>query len=419
MENRQSQVLVALSVVLTLLVLAIVLLDPPAPDTDEGRTWTRAFPEVAEDAVIRVSLEMNDRSVVIDQVDGKWRWTAPVSAPADPTQVDSLISSMLFVDIGAALPDVAPESVGLAVPTAVVRLATATQEISLAVGDDAPVGSSSYVQLADGSVHPTRTRTSAVLPASVDALRSRGLIAFPRGNVTDLILRRPGSSSTLHIRRDQSGDWLDDTSPHLRADRARVDTLVDAIRYAEGDAFLDDAPPLDDGWTVRVGHSDPTEWAQLTLAEGIDGVWRASGPRQPGQSVLGTSELPELLAQDPQEWVDRHLITLRHTQLDRLEVLLDGRSMDARRTADGWDDPRAEAVLVALAAGTAQRGEPAPSAVGEVTGRITAHHGDTSVELTLYQGLGDGGRAARESGTDAPLAVYRGALQALREAIRE
>jgi len=419
MENRQSRVLVALSAVLTLLVLAIVLLDPPPPDKEESRTWTRAFPNVTEDAVTQVRLKMRDREVVIEQVDGQWRWTEPVSAPADPTQVDSLISSMLFVDIGAALPDVDPASVGLTAPAAVIRLTTATGEISLALGDDAPVGSSSYVQLEDGSVRPTRTRTSAALPSSIDTLRSRGLVVFPRGEVSELIIDSPhiAPEAALHIRRELSGDWLEGTSPRLRADRTRVDTLIDALRYAEGEQFLDDASPLVDGWTVRIGHSDPTEWTELTLAEGIDGVWRGSGPRQPGQAVLMASELPELLTGAQSGWVDRHLITLRYTQLDRIEAVLDGRSMDARRTADGWDDPRAEAVLVALEAGTAQRGAPAPSAVGEPTGRITAHHGDASVELTLYQGLGDGGRAGQESGTDAPLAVYRGTLQALAEAL--
>ena len=418
MENRQSRVLIVLSVVLTLLVLAIVFVEPPGPDPEEGRTWTRAFPDVAEDAVTAVRVSMAGREVLIEKVDGKWMWTAPVQAPADATQVDSLVSSMLFVDVGPALPELAPAGVGLDASATRVELQVGAESLSLSVGEDAPVGSSTYVQVGDGPVQASRTRTSAAMPPRLDALRSRSLVVYPRSEVTELVVQSPdGERPPLHILRTDDGDWLADATPRLRADRTQVDTLVDALRYAEAESFLDEAGPLTDAWVVTVSHSQPSQTTELRLAEGMDGVWRASGPVQPGQGVLAASELPELLARPPSAWVDPHLLTLRHTTLDRLEVVLDGRSMDARRTADGWDDPRAEAVLVAIETGSAQRGAPLPSPSGGETGVIIAHHGEVATELRLFQGLGDGGRAAKESGTEAPVAVSRGSLKALADAL--
>ena len=135
------------------------------------------------------------------------------------------------------------------------------------------------------------------------------------------------------------------------------------------------------------------------------------------QGVLAASELPALLSRPQSAWVDRHVLTLRHTQLDRLEVVLDGMSMDARKTSEGWDDPRAEAVLVAIEAGSATRDPQLAGPSGEQSGRIIAHHGASTAQLQLFQDLGDGGRAARETGTEAPMAITPGTLTALKDAL--
>ncbi len=213
--------------------------------------------------------------------------------------------------------------------------------------------------------------------------------------------------------------WLVDATPRMRASEVRVNTVIDALRFAKAEAFLDDSPPLAGAaLQVQVRYGAPVESAVVRLARGMDDEWRASGPDQPGQVVLAATDLVDQLVVPEDQWLESRLMILHPTRLDRLEAELGADTLDAKRTAEGWSDTRAEPLLVAIETGQVQRGPELPVPAGASTGRVLAHHGDVVTELVLYQELPGGDRVATESGTDAPMVVDAGTLTALRDAVR-
>ncbi len=183
LDERQSRWLVALSAVLAIFVLGILYLEPPPADPGEGRRWTRIAGDRSIETASEVEVRVAGRTVRMERTEGVWRWVEPLAVNGDGARVDALLQSVLDVELGDVI-EVRPADVGIdseAIEVQ-VRFQDATS-LKLAVGDDAAVGSSTYVRDASGAVRATRTRLTTALPASVDELRSRAIASFPRSDV--------------------------------------------------------------------------------------------------------------------------------------------------------------------------------------------------------------------------------------------
>lgn len=415
MDERQSKWLVMLSAVLALLVLGIVFVEPPGPDLEEGRRWTRAAGDRTDEAVAEVNVRLGGSWTRVVRTAGAWRWVEPVDVAGDGPRVDSLVRSMLDVELGAPV-DVSPEAVGLGPESAKVELVfTDGTTVSATVGEDSPVGSSTYILDGDGAVRPTRTRLSQALPEHADSLRSRALVSFVRTDVQRLEITGLDDQPTRTVSKDRDGWWLEGTDPRVRASETHVHTVMDALRYIEAERFLDDSPALpDDSASVSVSVGTEPQTSSLRLRRTPDGVWLASGPEQPGAVVLGATDLVTQATADDSTWTESRVLVLRPTRLESLEVELDGARVSARRTPDGWSDPRLEPLLMALETGMAQRGDPTvPAPSGSPKGRIVADHGGQSASVVVYQALPSGGRVATEPGTAAPMVVQGATIDAI------
>ncbi len=193
---------------------------------------------------------------------------------------------------------------------------------------------------------------------------------------------------------------------------------MDAVRYAEAEAFPEGLPELSDGaWTVAIEHGEPARTTRILLARSLDGTWLVSGPEQPSPVPLASSELGALLDSGDDTWQETRVLILRPTRLERLEVRIDEDSVIADRTADGWGHPAAEALLGAMEAGSAVRGATQPEPEGASTGLLRATHDGSTVAVELFQTLPNGDRVATEDGTEAPFRVTAGTIEALQRAL--
>lgn len=420
MELRQSQLLAALSGLLALLVLGIVWLEPaPAPDQDEGRRWSRVFKEsqAVASTVTGLSLTLDGDTIELERRDEEapWRLTAPVEVDAEQARVAHVVDGVLALQVSPPL-DLDPAEVGLSPPAARIVLHRAQGSTTrVELGDNAAVGSASYIRIDDGPVVASRTQLRAALPQSLTELRSPDIATFARSTVSSLMVERP-DAEPLRLRKT-GRDWWLQLDPPLRADGPRVDRLIDALRFVQIDSFA--APPTDaPAWAVHM---------ELTGADAIslrfqgrpgDDAWQAEGPVQPGPVTIQGRELSSALVGAPETWADPRVMSVSLATLSRLELSAEGATpLDSERTADGWSDTRTEAVLVALETGTARRVGDIPQPSGAATGTLRAHHGDEVVEITLYQATSSEGVVATETGTDRPFIITAGTMKALSDAL--
>ena len=420
MDERQSKWLVVLSAVLALLVCGIVFFDPPASEREGDRRWEGIADGRTVDQVNGVTLALDGETIRVMREGARWRWVEPVAVPAEDSRIDALLRSVLDLQAGDAI-NVPPSRVGIGDGSPVVTVEVQGRpDLVVRIGDDAPVGSASYIQLDEGPVRASRTRIRAALPQRASDLREPALATFPRTEVARVELRSGEDQPSLTFERNGLGWWRTDQDPRVKVSEAAIHTLVDTIRFTKAASYLDTLPPFDDAdWMLSVYWGDPQEQSVVRLKQFPDASWHAAGPNHPGQVVLSNGELAQLVAADEASWVDTRLVGLRPTTLERMVVMLDGAEMDASRTADGWSDPRAASVLVALETGEAVRAGAHPPPDGLPTGRIEIHQGDKVTVLTIHQTLADGTRVATETGTTAALQVSEGTLRALTDALAQ
>ncbi len=156
MDERQSKWLVVLSALLGLLVVGIVQLEPPPPDPKNGRRWEAVANGRTVDQVDALELTLDGSLVRIERVSGQWKWVEPLDVAADGARIDALVRSVIDLQVGEAI-DVMPSAVGLAENCPTLSLEASTHPpLVLRIGEDAPVGSASYVQLGEGPVQASR-----------------------------------------------------------------------------------------------------------------------------------------------------------------------------------------------------------------------------------------------------------------------
>jgi len=158
-----------------------------------------------------------------------WRMMAPLSVPADASEVDTLVSSLESLEIdevvGESLPDLTP--FGLSAPrnTVSVLLEGATEPLKLQLGDKTPDGSAVYAKLPS---QPRVFTLAQYVAGSFDKkpfdLRDRALVKFKREDLKTLEVTGPEGAYAL--ARDEQGEWNVVRPLKTRAGRWSVDGLA-------------------------------------------------------------------------------------------------------------------------------------------------------------------------------------------------
>jgi hypothetical protein len=200
----------------------------------------------------------------------QFRLEAPFRAPADRSQVDTLLGSLESLEIEAVVVDetsaVDLAQYGLEPPktTVEVKVAGATEPIRLMLGDTAPAGGGIYARL------PTRPRVFTIasyLESSFDKqafdLRDRNVLHVDRDAVKTLEISGPEGQYAL---AKEAGDEWSFTKPlRTRAGRWTVDGLIGTLERLKMDEIA--AEEASDQDLVRFGLDRPARTVVLGLGD--------------------------------------------------------------------------------------------------------------------------------------------------------
>lgn len=426
MDEKQTRMLVWMTGALLALVALLILVQPPADDEDEK--WTRAWPGVEAEAIRRIAITGQGEGgaaqtlAVVERVAageagedaGKWRLLEPVQARADDDSVDRLARALAELEVGEVLEGGDAAAYGLDEPQGTVRFTLDDgEEHAVVVGDDTPVGWSSYVSLDDdGQPRTSRSRLKSKLIKEADDLRSRVVADFSPTAVSRVEIA-PGTEAAegdagelpgpVVLRHDEHGWWVESGGVSRRADGDAVHGLVRALADLRVDRWLDgpvDLPPPALRVTITpepAGAEDAAagEPVELFLGPVEDGGRTVRGPEQPGPVRVLSSNLDDRLAGLPDSVVSRHLVEVRGPTVDRIDVALGDAAFAATREDGSWSDAAAETVLDALADARADR-TAAVTASGEPWGHVELAEVNRTERVDLYQEV-DGGRVARDA----------------------
>ena len=199
-----------------------------------------------------------------------WKLTAPFQAPADRSQVDSLLGSLESLEIEAVVQDgTTPVNLGeygLEPPKTTVEatVAGAAAPVRLMLGDTAPAGGGIYAKLGD---QPRVFTIASYLETSFDKkafdLRDRSVLHIDREAVSALEIAGPDGQYAL--AKDAGGEWSFTKPLHTRAGRFTVDGLIGTLERLKMDEISsEDASDQD---LERYGFTHPSRSVVLRVGD--------------------------------------------------------------------------------------------------------------------------------------------------------
>lgn len=178
-----------------------------------------------------------------------WVLRQPASVPADEPYVRRLLDTLetLPVEDQLTLRTLGQRGLtlgrlGFAPPQGTIAIHLRGRIFTLDIGHTAPSGNALYVRRPDlpDRVFVTDAALLAALPASVDDLRRRRLLALPANQIGVLEIRRPASPTFRVIRKDNLWQLIQPVSG--RASQNAVNELIAALGRLTADSFI---RPLD------------------------------------------------------------------------------------------------------------------------------------------------------------------------------
>lgn len=171
---------------------------------------------------------------------GVWRITAPQPLPTDKDAVSSFLSSAASITADKVIEEKPADlsAFGLARPRAQVTLSLGNgRKRVVKLGDDAPVGGGSFVQV-DGD--PRVFLLSSYAKGNLDKLavdfRDKRILTFDNDKVVRIELAAKGPA--IEFSKTAQGDWMIIKPQPCRADQWQVDELLRRLRDLKLDPLL-------------------------------------------------------------------------------------------------------------------------------------------------------------------------------------
>jgi len=196
-----------------------------------------------------------------------WRLAAPLSAPADAGEVDSLISAITNLEVSEVVSETPGKlaDFGLEPPKAELALNVegATEPVRLLLGDKAPDGANLYAKLpSQGRVFVVPSMIESSLDKKPFDLRDRDLLHVKRDAVKTLEIQGPEGAYAL--ARDDKGEWAFTRPLATQAGRWSVDGLIGTVENLRMDSVAaEDAKDL-----KAFGLDKPARTVTLGLSDG-------------------------------------------------------------------------------------------------------------------------------------------------------
>lgn len=216
-------------------------------------------------------------AVVVEKDGAAWKLVAPAPAPADASEVDSLLGTLQDLEVDEVVVEAPAElgQFGLDPSRKLVRVAQegAAAPLELLIGEKSPDGSSLYAKTAGA---PRVFTIASWRESSFDKkpfdLRDRDLLKVKRDAVKRLEVA--GKDEGYALERDDKGDWAFSRPLRTLAGRWSVDGLLGTLESLRMESVADEqAKDL-----RKYGLDKPARTVKLTLADGGYKILEIGGP---------------------------------------------------------------------------------------------------------------------------------------------
>jgi hypothetical protein len=222
-------------------------------DADRAARGKDVFPSFRVDDVRRIELDHGTERLVLDRgrtgpgatpaqgfasSGSDWTMTSPRQDVVDPAAIDALVREL---DVARRVRDVQRgDARGLDPPRVRGIVAVGPIEYRFALGSDAaaPDGAA-YMRVEGEGTFVVGRSLKVQLLRGADAYRNRTLVPYGASDVQRIEMRAPGGG-VVALERRGTAFRVGGTSG-LRASRAEVDHLFEALANARAESFLDDA----------------------------------------------------------------------------------------------------------------------------------------------------------------------------------
>jgi hypothetical protein len=338
--KRSTLILLAVAIALAALVYFWEIKGGKSRD-EKIETSKPAF-NINREEIAAITLTRAGQTITIEDRDGKWVITQPVSAPADQSAINSIINSITGAHIERSLAASEEEvkSYGLAEPAVIIEVKLKSgEQHRLRLGNKDFSGLSVYAFLDDSSevaLLPASLLTNADKP--LEDLRDRSVLGISQFEMNSLTLSNQHGSIALN---KEGSDWKIKSPFESAVDESEFNSLLSQITSAKAEEFVAetasdlakyglDKPKI----TLSARLQDGSERV-LTVGSKADGGYYAKSSDRP-QIIKIESALYDKLNVKPAELRDKQIIKLNKDELTRIEIKNPNQKILAEKKEDKW-----------------------------------------------------------------------------------
>ena len=243
------------------------------PTPEERHSQRRQVLRIDPDEVEKLLIELPSTRLTLEQHDGRWRCTSPLSARADSAVVWSILDALSPLDAQAAMEDTPHSPInraayGLAPSQGTLTILSGSQATMLEFGAPSAVGDGRYAALAGTpKVFVIDNELFETLDAPIDAYRSHELLDFDTWRITQIVVSAPARRYSL---RKDGERWRVVEPLEDVVDGAALSSLLNALRGLRAQRFITEAPQVEQ--VTEWGFQTPAVHVRLEFEEGSEAL---------------------------------------------------------------------------------------------------------------------------------------------------
>ena len=310
---------------------------PRDEKTDESKP---AFAFTRED-IASISITRSGQTVTLEDTDGKWTINQPLTAQANQSTVDSLVSSLTSAKIERSLSATPDEikSFGLEEPAVTLEIKLKSGETrSLKLGAKDFSGLSAYAQIGESSevaLVPSSVLTNA--DKSLDDLRDKAIFGASQFDIKSISVTN--ENGQISLAKD-GGEWVLKKPFEAGVESTEMNTFLSELTSAQAEEFVSEN--ADD--LAKYGLDKPKITLSAQLNDGSEKTIAASTKDENHYAKASTraqvfkisSSLYDKLNMKPSELRNKEIFKLDQDNLSKIEIKNPNLKLIAEKSGDKW-----------------------------------------------------------------------------------
>ncbi|HEX9135730.1 MAG TPA: DUF4340 domain-containing protein [Nitrospirota bacterium] len=337
--KRNTLILLMLAVVIGVSIYFLEV--KPGKPRDEKTDESKPAFAFRRDDISSISIARAGQTVMLEEKDGKWMISQPLTAEANQSAVDSLLSSLTSAKIERTLSP-SPEQVksfGLEEPGVTLEIKLKSGEThSLKLGTKDFSGLSAYAQVGDSGdvvLVPASVLTNS--DKSLDDLRDKAILGASQFDIKAINLTN--EHGEISISKD-GGDWALKKPVEAGVDSTEMNSFLSEITSGQADEFVSEK--ADD--LAKYGLDNPKIKLSVQLNDGSEKTIAAASKDDNHYAkssmrpdiIRISSLLYDKLNIKPSELRNKEIFKLDKDNLSKIEIKNPNLKLVAEKSGDKW-----------------------------------------------------------------------------------